>query len=141
MGRAVLVTGMAGAGRTTCLKTLEDLGFEAVDNMPVGLVSRLLHADEGGEPPPDIAVGIDSRTRGFVPERVLQAVAGARKRWAGGGGFRLLFLDCDDEVLQRRFSASRRRHPLADHGLSVGEALARERVLLAPLKAAADLVV
>ena len=105
MTRVVLVTGMSGAGRTTCLKMLEDLGYEAVDNLPVNLLGRLARAD--GEAPDRLAIGMDSRTRGFAPDRVLAALG------QSGGPDRtfLLYLECDDEVLRRRFTETRRRHP------------------------------
>ena len=127
---------MSGADRMSCLKVLEDFGYEAVDNVPVGLIGRLLRPDDAE--PYDTAVGIDSRTRGFEPARLVEEVRGFRERTPGR--FELLFLECDDEVLQRRFSATRRRHPLADQR-SVGEALALERALMAPLKAVADTVI
>src|SRR5918995_6677952 len=96
MDRVVVVTGMSGAGRTTCLKLLEDLGYEAVDNLPVNLLARLVRGgDEGGTE--RLAVGIDSRTRGFAAERVLGALGEARR----GGGARPLFLERDDEGLRR----------------------------------------
>jgi UPF0042 nucleotide-binding protein len=132
----VVVTGMSGAGRTTCLKMLEDLGFEAVDNLPVNLLARILKHGEAG--PDRLAIGVDSRTRGFSPN-VLLATLAEVKALAGMSAI-LLFLECDDEVLRRRFTESRRRHPLAEIP-AVGEALAAERSLMAPLKAAADLVV
>jgi UPF0042 nucleotide-binding protein len=132
----VVVTGMSGAGRTTCLKMLEDLGFEAVDNLPVNLLARILRRDEAG--PDRLAIGIDSRTRGFS-SGVLLATLAEVKALAGMTAI-LLFLECDDEVLRRRFTETRRRHPLAEIP-AVGEALATERSLMAPLKAAADIVV
>lgn len=132
----VLVTGMSGAGRTTCLKVLEDFGFEAVDNLPVNLLARVLRPDGAG--PDRLAVGVDSRTRGFRADLLLQALGelGA----AGGKAPFLLYLECDDEVLRRRFSETRRRHPLGEIP-AVADALAAERELMAPLKLAADLVV
>jgi RNase adapter protein RapZ len=140
--QAVLVTGMSGAGRTTCLKMLEDLGYEAVDNLPVGLLARVFRpAGAGG--PSDVAVGMDSRTRDFEPHRLLRELRALREGSgpaAGAAGPFLLFFDCEDAELQRRFSASRRRHPLADD-LPVEEALGRERALMAPLREEADLVV
>lgn len=137
MTSIVLVTGMSGAGRTTCLKFLEDWGFEAVDNLPFNLLGRVLRPAED-EPPERLAIGIDSRTRGFAPAEIVTLLAQART--AGGPPAMLLFLDCDDEVLRRRFSETRRRHPLAE-ALGVGEALAAERLLLAPLRSAADLLI
>jgi UPF0042 nucleotide-binding protein len=136
MGEVVLVTGMAGAGRSTCLKILEDLDFEAVDNLPVNLLARLLRGDEPG--PERLAIGIDCRTRGFSPQMLLDALA--ELRGSAGAAPRLLFLECDDEVLRRRFSESRRRHPLAEIP-AVADAVAVERGLMAPLKAVADSVI
>lgn len=134
----LLVTGLSGAGRTTALKTLEDLGWEAVDNLPLGLVERLLSSPPPEGAPADdqpLAIGIDSRTRGFDAAAILRTVA--RLRDGAGLGIETLFLDCADGVLARRFSATRRRHPL---GLDrpVADGIARERELLAPLRAAAD---
>lgn len=148
MTRAVVVTGMSGAGRTSCLRFLEDLGFDAVDNLPTPLLGRLLRVDAGaaglaGDAAAgrDVAVGVDSRTRGFEPRDMVRRVAALREAAVPPDRVELLFCECDDEVLRRRFSASRRRHPLAAGALPVAEALARERALMAPLKAAADLVV
>lgn len=136
MGRTVLVTGMAGAGRNTALKTLEDLGFEAVDNPPVELLGRLTRKARPSES--DLALGIDCRARAFDPEGLVRQLE-ARRSMAEDRP-RLLFLDCDEEILRRRFSETRRRHPLAlDQPIS--EAIARERQLMAPLRACADLVI
>ncbi len=134
MDKFVVVTGMSGAGRTTCLKLLEDLGFEAVDNLPVNLLGRVVREDTDG--PERLAIGMDSRTRGFEPDRVLAALRQAR----ASGRTCLLFFECDDEVLRRRFTETRRRHPLADLP-GVSDALAAERELMAPLKLAADMVI
>jgi UPF0042 nucleotide-binding protein len=132
--RIVVVTGMAGAGRSTCLKALEDAGFEAVDNLPFDLLRRLLAA----EPPTrDLAVGVDSRTRDFTPGALSHLL---RRAADAGSPTTLLYLECDDEILRRRFTETRRRHPLAPDR-PVGDGITRERTLLAPLKAEADLVV
>ncbi len=131
-----VVTGVAGAGRTSALKILEDLGFEAVDNLPLGLLPRLAAETEADEPAP-LALGIDSRARAFDPGRLLEVLADLRR---GRRPLRLLFLDADDEVLLRRFVETRRRHPLA-RGRPVVDGIVRERQMMAPLKAAADLVV
>jgi UPF0042 nucleotide-binding protein len=132
----VVVTGMSGAGRTTCLKILEDLGFEAVDNLPVNLLGRVLRGDEAG--PSRLAIGLDSRTRGFAPAVLLATLAEVKAQ--GGVSPTLLFLECEDEVLRRRFSETRRRHPLAEI-TAVSEALATERAMMAPLKAAAHILI
>jgi UPF0042 nucleotide-binding protein len=134
-GRLLVVTGLSGAGKTSALKVLEDLGYEAVDNLPVGLLSSLVRPGEATSRP--LAVGIDIRTRDFGIEPVraaLDALAAER-----GLDVRVLFLDCDDDVLRRRFTETRRRHPLAaDRPLIDG--IRHERALVSPLKRRADLV-
>lgn len=134
-GRVVIVTGLSGAGKTSALKVLEDLGYEAVDNLPVSLLSSLVRPGEGiGRP---LAVGIDIRTRDFGVEPIgvaLDALGAER-----GLDVRVLFLDCDDDVLRRRFTETRRRHPLAaDRPLIDG--IRHERTLVSPLKRRADVV-
>ncbi len=134
--RVVLVTGMSGAGHTTALKCLEDMGFEAVDNLPLRLMSTLVR--QGPEPRRGLAVGIDIRTRDFTVDAFMGEVAGLRAET--GQAINVLFLDCDDEVLRRRYSETRRKHPLgADRPLT--HVIARERRMLSPLRAVADVVV
>ena len=136
--RLVVVTGMSGAGRTTALHALEDLGFEAVDNLPLGLLERVA-------PPPQFdspsgrptAVGVDVRSRDFSAAALKGAVTGLA---ALGIPTLTIFLDCDDAVLLGRFTETRRRHPLAlDRPVSDGIAL--ERASLAPLREIADAVI
>jgi UPF0042 nucleotide-binding protein len=132
--RVVLVTGMSGAGRSTALRALEDIGFEAVDNLPLKLLPALV--GEAGDRP--VAVGIDARTRDFAVAPVIEEL----DTFKGDPAFdmRLIFLDCEDEVLRRRFTETRRRHPLAlDRPVTDG--IARERRLLAPLRDRADQVI
>jgi UPF0042 nucleotide-binding protein len=132
----VIVTGLSGAGKTLALKGLEDLGWEAVDNLPLSLVANLVRSGSGSSRP--LAVGIDIRTRDFGVEPVLDAVD--RLMTENGRKVELLFLDCDDDALCRRYTESRRRHPLAvDRPLLDG--IHHERALLLPLRARADLVV
>jgi UPF0042 nucleotide-binding protein len=136
MGQIVLVTGMSGAGRTTALKSLEDLGFEAVDNLPVTLLGSLLRP--GDRLDHDLAIGIDCRTRAFSPSDLLKQIAVQRSGVAPDP--QLLFLDCEDEILRRRFNETRRRHPLAlDRPVTDG--IAHERRLMAGLREHADLVI
>lgn len=134
-GRAVIVTGLSGAGKTSALKVLEDLGYEAVDNLPITLLPSLVRGDQGGGRP--LAVGIDIRTRDFGVEPVMDAID--RLMAIPGMAVRLLFLDCEDDVLRRRFTETRRRHPLAaDRPLIDG--IRHERALVSPLKRRADVV-
>ncbi len=134
--RIVLVTGLAGAGRTTALKALEDLGYEAVDNLPASLLNGLLRTGDLSEG--SLAIGIDSRSRAFDPDELLARLD--HDMGVPGADVRMLFLDCDDEVLARRFTETRRRHPLAPDR-SVADGIARERALMAPLREAADVIV
>ena len=136
--RALLVTGMSGAGRSTALKVLEDLGYEAVDNLPLGLFDRLLATDDGdGDSGRPLAIGIDSRTRAFDADAIVERIGDLR---AEGVEITLVFLDCSGTELTRRFSETRRRHPLAlDRPAADG--IAREREIVAPLRRAADIVI
>jgi UPF0042 nucleotide-binding protein len=131
----VVVTGMSGAGKSQTLKWLEDLGYEAVDNLPLSLLGALLRGGEAGKP---LAIGIDIRTRDFGAQSMLEELD--RLREEAKIPLTLVFLESDDDVLNRRFTETRRRHPLAiDRPLLDG--IAHERGLVAPLKARADLVI
>ncbi|WP_225768083.1 RNase adapter RapZ [Inquilinus sp. Marseille-Q2685] len=132
--RLVLVTGLSGAGHSTSLKTLEDLGHEAIDNLPIALLGPLVDHAEGRP----MAVTIDTRTRGFSVEALEAEIAALRAR--GDVDVRLLFVDADDEVLQRRYTETRRRHPLAIDR-PVADGIRRERLELYPLRLLADVVV
>ena len=139
--RVVLVTGMSGAGKTTALKALEDLGYEAVDNLPLSLLGNLLRPDDGegrGERGRAVAVAVDIRTRDFS----LDAFAREFTLLLGRDDLevRLLFVDCDDEVLQRRFTETRRRHPLATDR-PVRDGIGHERQLVWRLRDQAHVVV
>lgn len=138
--RVLLVTGMSGAGKSTVLKALEDLGYEAVDNMPLRLLRRLLRVPETSEQALDrpLAIGIDTRTRAFDAEDIVQRLKELKRD--EDLDIRVLFLDCAGGELTRRFSETRRRHPLAlDRPAADG--IARERELLAPLRRWADVVI
>lgn len=132
----LLVTGMSGAGKSSALKVLEDLGWEVIDNLPLSMLDALLAQDaEDGSGPP-LALGIDSRTRGFDPQRLLEHFQKLRER--RGPGVRICFLDADADVLQRRFTETRRRHPLAIDR-TVMDGIRHERNLLAPVLDAASI--
>ena len=135
--RVALVTGLSGAGRATALKALEDLGFEAVDNLPLALLADLLRpGSRAGERP--LALGLDVRTRDFSIDALLGELASLRAR--ADLAAELVFLDCDSDVLLRRFTETRRRHPLAVDR-PVRDGIVEERRMLAPLRAAADQLV
>jgi UPF0042 nucleotide-binding protein len=132
----LVVTGLSGAGHSSALKALEDLGFEAMDNLPLSLLRPLL-ARRGRAHPP-IAIGIDTRARDFDPTRLGRIVSSLNKN--GSKPLRLLFLDATDETLARRYRETRRKHPLgADR--PIRSAIRHERLLLKPLRAAADEVI
>lgn len=133
--RVALVTGMSGAGRSTALRALEDAGYEAVDNLPLSLLPALLRPEESPGRP--LAIGVDTRTRGFAVAPLLDAFEQARAE--PDFDTRLLFIDCDDEVLRRRFTETRRRHPLA-MDRPVTDGIRVERALLRDLRDRADLV-
>lgn len=137
--RILLVTGMSGAGKSTALNALEDMGWEVVDNLPLVLLDRLLgtgSAEGAGDARP-LAIGIDGRTRGFDAAAITARLARMRNR---GDDVATLFLDCGGAELERRYSETRRRHPLAlDRPAADG--IARERELLAPMRDAAEQVI
>ena len=136
----IVLSGMSGGGKTVALRALEDLEFFCVDNLPSALLPQLVNAVVQGDQSARrrIAVGVDVRARGtdlaHMPS-VLSDLA------AAGVRVHLIFLDCSDAILIKRFSETRRRHPLAAHGLSLGDAIAVERKLLRPMMAIADKVI
>lgn len=123
----LIVTGLSGAGMSSSLKVLEDLGYEVFDNFPLPLIDELVaKTPEGGKP---IALGIDTRSRGFDTNGIIEKVQQY--------GARLLFVTADETVLQKRFTETRRVHPLAaDRPVSAG--IKRELALLYPLREIAD---
>ena len=133
--RIVVVTGVSGAGKSTALKAFEDLGYEAIDNVPISLMNRLI--GPGGDQI-SLAIGADIRTRGFDAEAFLAMIQQLSSR--PELDVRLLFVDSTDDILVRRFEETRRRHPLAaDRPLSDG--IREERALIAPLKDSAEIVI
>lgn len=131
--RILLVTGMSGAGKSTVLNTFEDMGWEVVDNLPFQLLDRLLatQAPEGISNERPLALGIDSRTRGFDAQALVDRVKAMNE--SRSNNISILFMDCSGTELERRYSETRRRHPLAlDRPAADG--IARERELIAPLR-------
>jgi UPF0042 nucleotide-binding protein len=138
--RLLLITGLSGAGRTSSLKALEDVGYEAIDNLPLSLISRLLHplTQPGGGDSHAIAIAVDFRQKDFSAQAFDQATAPLQAR--DDIDLRVVFLDCDNEILARRFTETRRRHPLAEDRQAM-DGIIRERQLLAPIKERADLLI
>ncbi|MCR2834976.1 RNase adapter RapZ [Parerythrobacter lacustris] len=136
--RILLVTGVSGAGKTTALRVLEDLGWEAIDNFPIRLLGRLLGSEgEQGQSGP-LAIGFDSRTRGFVPASIIDRVKKLSQR--PDLLITTLFIDCGSGELERRYNETRRRHPMAS-GRPVHVGIHAERELLEPLRRWADAVI
>lgn len=133
--RLVLVTGPSGAGRSSALNVLEDAGYEAIDNLPLRLISALL--DEPGQTRP-LALGIDPRNRDFSTNAVNDLLGQLSAR--AGIAAELLYLDCGFDVLLRRFSETRRRHPLAPDDRPA-DGIQRELEMLQPLRARADVLI
>ena len=130
--RLVLVTGPSGAGRSTAIHALEDLGYEAIDNLPMSLIPRLL---DGPPLPRPIALGLDVRNRDFNATALIELVDLLTRD--PRVTLELLYLDCAQPELIQRFSQTRRRHPLAPAETPT-EGIEREIDLLAPIKARAD---
>lgn len=133
--RVILVTGPSGAGRSTAIAALEDLGFETIDNMPLSLLPRLLDGPPHGRP---LALGLDVRNRDFSVAALIETIdrLGADPAVAA----EVLFLDAASDVLVKRFSETRRRHPLSPAESAV-EGVEREIDLLAPIRARADVLI
>ncbi|MGV6805324.1 MAG: RNase adapter RapZ [Ruegeria sp.] len=133
--RIVLVTGPSGAGRSTAIHVLEDLGYEAIDNLPMGMLERLM---EGPEPARPMALGIDARNRDFSTTGFVELIAKLGRM--ARVNLSTMYLDCSDEVLLRRFSETRRRHPVATDA-SPQSGVRTEKELLEPIREIADTLI
>ncbi|WP_298844349.1 RNase adapter RapZ [uncultured Roseobacter sp.] len=133
--RIIFVTGPSGAGRSSALKVLEDAGYEAIDNLPLRLLDALLAGPENDKP---MALGIDPRNRDFSTTRIIDTLGSLAV--TPGVAPELLYLDCHPDVLLRRYSETRRRHPLSpDDRPAAG--IQREIDILLPLRARADVLI
>ena len=132
----VVVTGLSGAGRTTAINALEDLGYEALNNFPLSLVEALL--TESARQAPPLALGVETRTRGFSANGLRSALTLLRRHH--DRRVLLLFLDCDTQILVHRFNATRRRHPLSP-AEDAPTGIARERDILREIRAEADILI
>lgn len=133
--RVVFVSGPSGAGRSTAIRALEDLGFEAIDNLPLSLLPRLL---DGPPPTRPLALGTDPRNRDYSAQALIAAVdrLAADPRILAD----LVYLDCATDVLVRRYSETRRRHPLAPEDRPI-LGIELEQDLLAPVRARAGILI
>ncbi|MCH2547558.1 MAG: RNase adapter RapZ [Alphaproteobacteria bacterium] len=130
----ILLTGMSGAGKSQALKALEDVGYEAIDNIPLNLLPIVAGQTDAAE---RIVLGVDVRSRNFSPEKLFASL----DTWREGDSreVTLVFLECDDVILQRRFTETRRKHPVAKDR-PVEDGIRLERELLAPVRKEADII-
>jgi UPF0042 nucleotide-binding protein len=135
----IVVSGMSGSGKSVALRTLEDLDYYCVDNLPAELLTSFVQSMSAADGKrSQLAVSIDVRNLASDLSRIgewLSAVAGL------GYDHRLVFFDTSDEVLVKRYSETRRRHPLSHLGLALSDAIALERERLRPLRALADYII
>lgn len=134
--KIAIVTGLSGAGKTQAMKALEDLDYFCIDNLPPSLLPQLLQIHQKTEETRPLAVAMDVRGKGLFAD-----LTGVIK-WLDEHqvDYTIVFLECEDDVLVRRFSETRRRHPLADQG-SLYDSIAYERKLLANIRELAHVIV
>jgi len=136
--RLIIVTGVSGSGRASAMRVLEDLGFYCVDNLPVALAPNVAMLAAGSDPAlKGVALGVDPRERLFFPQwpRIFAELD------ADGINPEVIFLDASDDVLARRYSESRRPHPMAESGATVAESIRAERLALAEMRERANRVI
>jgi UPF0042 nucleotide-binding protein len=130
----VIVSGLSGAGKSVVLNTLEDLEFYCIDNLPVGLLARL--GDEAAGLPQRVAAGVDARSPLSALRRLPETLEAMR---SDGVLTEVVFLEANEDVLTKRFSETRRRHPLSSAKVALPDAIRRERLLMGPVSEIADL--
>ncbi|PIP80645.1 MAG: RNase adapter RapZ [Gammaproteobacteria bacterium CG22_combo_CG10-13_8_21_14_all_40_8] len=134
--KLIFITGRSGSGKSLALRTVEDLGFYCVDNLPNTLILDFLK--QIGQQYKDVAVGLDARSINTPLTNFRELIDQITKmQWK----VEVLFIDANNETLLKRFSETRRRHPLTHHGMSLQEAINQERLLLEPLALSADLTI
>ncbi|MGI6032606.1 MAG: RNase adapter RapZ [Coriobacteriales bacterium] len=134
----IIITGMSGAGRTEAMHTFEDIGYFCIDNLPPSLIMNLVSlAGVNSDSMHKLAVVCDLRSKDFFPELTREL----EKLKEMGLSYKMLFLDSSDEALLNRFKATRRRHPLADRGMTIIAGIRKERQLLAEARRMADFVI
>jgi UPF0042 nucleotide-binding protein len=129
----LIISGRSGSGKSVCLKALEDMGYNCTDNLPINLLPNLTETFQHHD---RIAVGIDARN---LPSKLLHFESYLLDMKASGTQIKIVFLDAEDSTLIKRFSETRRRHPLTHEAMTLPEAIACERSLLAPIASLADI--
>lgn len=135
--RVVVLTGLSGSGKSTAIHALEDLGFFCIDNLPVPLLPKVIELAAGGGSLQALAFVIDTRGRQFLSEAG-EMIEQLRDE---GVPMRIVFLEADEDVLVRRYSETRRRHPLGEDGVTLREGILRERDRLSDLRHRADEII
>ena len=137
--KLVIVSGLSGSGKSVALHTLEDLGYYCIDNLPAGLLNALAtELNAAGNPVAEAAVGIDARNLPQALTHVTDTLSDLKTRQIDS---EILFLTCETDILIKRFSETRRRHPLSDDGRSLADAIEHEKQLLEPISLSADLFI
>jgi UPF0042 nucleotide-binding protein len=138
--RLIIVSGLSGSGKSVALHILEDLGYYCVDNMPAALLKSVIEevTSDGDESEQLLAVGVDARNRQEDLESLPRLLEELKQQQIQT---EMLFLQSSDDVLLQRYSESRRRHPLAEHGTALRAAIDKERELLSVIVNAADLII
>ncbi|MPV86493.1 RNase adapter RapZ [Ostreibacterium oceani] len=131
----IIISGLSGAGKTVALHTLEDLGYYCIDNLPITLLPALYKEQQNIDVP--IAVGIDIRSQTSNTKTIPQLIASFKKQDPANPA-RVLFLTAKNSVLIKRFSESRRKHPLSMQGITLTDAIEKEKKVLSPLLLSAD---
>ncbi|MBL4601320.1 MAG: RNase adapter RapZ [Emcibacteraceae bacterium] len=136
----LLITGMSGAGKSTALSVLEDIDYEAIDNLPINLLPNLIELAMKNDPDhlnPALAIGIDARTRNFQSENITKVLE--QLRGQENISVKILYFDSSDEVLAARFTETRRRHPLAKNR-PVNDGIVLERQMMTVVKSQSDYI-
>ncbi len=132
----IVISGLSGAGKSIALNVLEDLGYYCVDNLPLGLLEAFAAELAAAQPSPDrVAAVIDARNLSAAFDRFPDIKAAIRDQ---GIDCEVVFLEADDNALTKRFSETRRKHPLTAANVALLEAIQRERILLEPVRDLAD---
>lgn len=133
--KLIILSGRSGSGKSVALKALEDSGYYCIDNLPLGITLDVLNNHLSGTNA--VAISVDARNpsglAGFSKE-----IANIKKSHPNA---KVVFVDAQDNILMKRFSETRRRHPLTNLGLSLNDAMDKEERLLSPIRATADLVI
>jgi RNase adapter protein RapZ len=139
--KLLIISGLSGSGKSVALHTLEDIGFYCIDNLPMGLLAtfaRHLMEESGEHPPERVAIGIDARNHPDQLQRIGTILGELREQ---GIECQIIFLQADEATLLKRFSETRRKHPLTGKDISLADAIARERELLNPIAQNANLFI